>query len=416
MVSLESVSARQVYFEQTITRLLSYWLEHEAVQEVKLELLDAERDNILNAIMLSLEMPTVWLLTKDLIESFHKYMIRRGFTEVWQGGLGKAIDVARTQEDIDAETMLTALLAANYLGASNYKEAVRAYRRVIRLARVSGNLFEEARACTNLGSHLIDQGFWRRSEVLCSHGLKIFEDLGHQQGIAHSHRDLGFLYVRQEKWQDAEGHLKKACHMWEELQDDYKLMYGYQNLAVLYLEMNQAEPAFPYINKALNKAKSSGGDAFLSALYMTLGVAHLLQEDFSLAEQHLKESEKIAQMYNDSFVLAQVVRHIGDVYEARKDYARACEYFELSAKRFRDMGNWNIEIEALGSLAECQILSDDFDKALKTLKRIEALLVKFDAKQREYYGRGLAEAYDSLREKGILTSSLDKWTRAFDEM
>lgn len=418
----DAVSSRQVFFEQTITRLVTYWAVNEAVKNVDIELLDLEWENILTTIMLSLELPAMWEETKDLMEAFHKYMIRQGRTEVWRTLLGKAIDVSRQRQDIHGEATLTAFLAENCITASNRKEGVSLYRQAIRLARVSGNRIEKARIFVNLGFHFIEEGYGRRSEVLLTHALRIYEDLNHQQGIADSKRNLGTLYLRQGKWDAAEKHLKKVVQMSEQMNDDYKVVVVYCNLGVLFLERTQGKKALPYTQKALlytqkaiDKAELIGAKPILGTLYMNLGLAHLLEDNVAQAEHYLRKAEPIFQASKDAFSLAQVVRHIGDVYEAKKDYAQACEYYELSIKRFQAMGNWSFEIESLTPLAYCQILSDDFANALKTIARAETLLVKYDAYWQERYSSRLEKLYDVLRDKKVLTSKSDNQTQVFDE-
>ena len=86
----------------------------------------------------------------------------------------KAIAAARQMGDVDGEITLTAFLARLSQRQSRGPDVVRLYARVIRLAKRTGNRYEEARACSNLGYYYIDGGHWWRSEVLSCHALATF--------------------------------------------------------------------------------------------------------------------------------------------------------------------------------------------------------------------------------------------------
>ena len=249
------------FFQQRLQDLLSYWRDHEAVQQLQFAVLDRERETILKVIMLGLDIAPLWSLVRPLIVALTPYMERRGHWEAWHGVLQKAIGVAQKVTDHNAETTLTALLARLSQRMSRPQDVVTYYRRTIRLARQTGNRFEEARACSNLGFLYVDGGHWWRSEVLSRHALAIFEELNSDHGQAHTHNHLGVLYTRQRRWEDAEQHLLQACSIWQRQKDDHDLIYGLLNLGLLYDEQVIPEKAIEVLRSALKLTETSGGHA-----------------------------------------------------------------------------------------------------------------------------------------------------------
>jgi tetratricopeptide (TPR) repeat protein len=223
------------FFQQRLQTLLTHWRDYPAVQQVQVAVLDREREVILKVINLGLECAPLWPLVHPLLVAFTPYMERRGHWAAWHTILQRAIAVAQQLSDLSAETTLTALLARLSQRMSRPQDVVRYYRRALRLARQTGNRFEMARACSNLGFHYIDRGHWWRSEVLSRSALVIFEELGSNHGQAHTHNHLGLLYIRQRRWSEAEAHLKNACEVWETMADQHSLISGYNNLGVLYM-------------------------------------------------------------------------------------------------------------------------------------------------------------------------------------
>ena len=262
-----------VYFQDRIMRGLEYWRDHPAIRELKVAILDGERETILTVIGLGLEFPPAWLLVKQLIVALTPYMERRGHWDGWHGVLQKAIAAAQRAGDVGSEITLTALLARLSQRMSRPADVVTYYCRTMRLARQTGNRFEEARACSNLGFHYIARGRWWRAEVLNCKALVLFDELASRHGQAHTHNHLGLLYTRQRRWSEAETHLKSACTLWEKIGDQHSIIYGYENLSVLYIDMGQPTEALPWLEKAYHQVNLTGEKAVLGGILSNMGMA-----------------------------------------------------------------------------------------------------------------------------------------------
>ncbi|MBV7339468.1 tetratricopeptide repeat protein, partial [Chloroflexi bacterium TSY] len=169
-------------FRQHVLRYVRFWGDHDAVTTVDVPTLEPQRDNILKVMSLALDMPETWSLLRPLLIAFAPFMERRGYWDLWNRILQRAIAAAQKVADLDGEITLTALLARLYQRRSRPTETIYHYRRVIQLARKTDNRFEEARACSNLGYLFIDEGHWWRSEVLSRHALAVFEELRSEHG------------------------------------------------------------------------------------------------------------------------------------------------------------------------------------------------------------------------------------------
>ncbi|MBV7338385.1 hypothetical protein KFU94_61195, partial [Chloroflexi bacterium TSY] len=144
------------YFVQRVLHMVKQWNATEAIHEVDVTILDHEYESVTGAISLGLTLEQGWAIVKPLIIAFTPFMERRGHWHTWHLILERAIDRAHSAEDLDGEITLTALLGRLCQRESRPKDVVYYYRRVIRMAQRSGNRFEEARACSNLGYAYID--------------------------------------------------------------------------------------------------------------------------------------------------------------------------------------------------------------------------------------------------------------------
>jgi tetratricopeptide (TPR) repeat protein len=307
-----------VYFQDRIMRGLEYWRDHPAIRELKVAILDGERETILTVIGLGLEFPPAWFLVKQLIVALTPYMERRGHWDGWHGVLQKAIAAAQRADDVGSEITLTALLARLSQRMSRPADVVTYYRRAMRLARQTGNRFEEARTCSNLGYLYIDSGHWWRSEVLSCHALSLFNALASAHGQAHTHNHLGVLYTRQKQWRKAERHLLDAYELWNRTNDQHGLMSIHGNLGRLYNDMEQPLDAIAHLKLALDCASTTGDESTSGTLLINIAVGYMKQGNVELAYQYAHDAEHILSKFSDELQLAYVW-HQRSLFHLRND-------------------------------------------------------------------------------------------------
>lgn len=329
------------YFQERIVRGLQYWQEHEAIRELKVAILDREREAILTVISLGLEFQPAWPLVKQLIVALTPYMERRGHWEEWHDILQKAIVAAQHVNDVSGETTLTALLARLSQRMSRPADVVKYYCRTIRLARQADNRFEEARACSNLVYLYIDGGHWWRAEVLSAHALAIFQELGSAHGQAHTHNHLGVLYIRQQMWHNAENHLQQACKIWQQGNDEHSLIYGLVNLGLLYNEQMAADKAVAVLHKAVPLIEASGEQSLLGGVLNNPAIAHRFNGNYTEALQLALRAEKIHHRFALNLELAQVWHNLGLIYIGIGEVAAARRTLEDSREMYDRLNHSN---------------------------------------------------------------------------
>ncbi|MEZ4863493.1 MAG: tetratricopeptide repeat protein [Caldilineaceae bacterium] len=334
-----TAEVRVHFFQERIVRMVTHWRDHPAVQQLEVAYLDRERDAILKAISLGLDFDLAWPLVKPLVIALTPYMERRGHWDAWYTLLNRAIATAQKLTDLNGETTLTALLARLCQRMSRPQEVVHYYRRSIRLARQTGNRFEEARACSNLGFLYIDGGHWWRAEALSYHALAIFEGLESAHGQAHTHNHLGVLFVRQRQWDSAEIHLQRACEIWRQQNDVHSLIYGFLNLGLLYGEQAMPEKAVDVLNRALQFAESSGEQSLVGGILNNLAIAHRFSGNFREALRLALEAEKLHRHFSLKLELAQVWHNLGLIYTCIGELIIAIRFLEASKRMYLQLNH-----------------------------------------------------------------------------
>ncbi|HRW05444.1 MAG TPA: tetratricopeptide repeat protein [Caldilineaceae bacterium] len=344
------------FFQQRVVRMVTHWRDHDAVQQLEVAYLDREREAILKAINLGLDFTPAWPLVKPLIVALTPYMERRGHWDAWEIVLQRARNVAKQEADLEAETTFTALLARLCNRMSKIKDVIYYYRQTIYLARRTGNRFEEARACSNLGYFYVDHGHWWRSRILSCHALTIFEALENRHGLAHTHNHLGVLYVRQRQWAQAEQHLSHACSIWEELEDGHSLIYGYLNLGLLHIERGVPAQAIPILHSDVELIERLGERSLLGNVLNNLSVAYRLTGNYTNAMQLARQAEAVYRQFSLGLELAQAQHNLGLIHLSIGEIELAKELLKAAKQGY-------LQFNYTAGLA---MLADDW-KALTTI-------------------------------------------------
>lgn len=362
------------FFHRRILLNAQYWCDYVKDKAVDTTALEGERERIVKAIAFALDLTAAWSLVYELIVNFSPFMERRGYWEIWNQSLNRAIEVARQIEDINGVITLSVLLARLLQRQSQLRQAISHYHRVIRLARQSKNLYEEARACTNLGFLYIEEGHWYRAEVLCGYALTIFETINSDHGRAHTENHLGILYTRQRSWGKAKSHLEQACILWQAMNDQHGLMRGLINQGLLHNDMEQYNEALSFLEKALQLAKLTGEETEIGTIYLNMGIAHGQKGELARAEAFTWQAEAIFRRISNSLHLILVWNNLGIVYTGQKKWKEAREYLEMALATSRDLKIVPAEVDALQGLLEYELARQNYQQAARSLSRLESFI------------------------------------------
>ena len=404
VLSLDNKQSRTEYFYNIVLINLTYWQNWlDTIEDLNVEDLDDERDNVVKAIMLALDLgKPAWPDVCQLMITFSPYMERRGQWGIWKAILHQAISLAEQAGDEPKTATLSALLARLLYRQSRFQESIAYYRQTIRISRKVGDHFEEARACTNLGFFFIEQGQWHRAEVLCRHALVRFSQIGSKHGIAHTNNHLGFLYTQKGYYDKAQHHLERAYAIWQDIEDDYGLMLGSMNLGVLYVYRQTFDEALFYSRNALDLANQTGEEKELGAIYTNIGMTYLKMGNLAEARRNSLEAERICQRFFDRFGLAEVQENLGKICLELKDYEAASWYLETALSTWRKSGNKQGEIQTKIYLTEYEMARGNLKLAGDWLAQAEILL-KQQAESAGY--RRMRSQIDKIRHSLVNVSS-----------
>ncbi|MEZ4862383.1 MAG: tetratricopeptide repeat protein [Caldilineaceae bacterium] len=345
-----------------------------AVHSVTNKLSDEERVQACHILDFGLRTLAAWPQARDLTIALAPYVERSGHWGSWRRQLERALELADLQSDNESKISLLMLRARIAQRQGWLQETIFTYRRVILLARQSGNRFDEARACTNLGYLFIDAGCYWRAAVLCHHALALFEQLQNAHGLAHTHNHLGLLYTRQGDYAQAEQALNRACALWQRAQDHHRLFLVYTNLGLLYIECGQPDQALNYLEMARAEAEISGEQVWIAKTWNNLGLVQIKRGDLEQAESYFTQAHAIFSTFDQRLELANTQHNLGLLYQYRAQWQAARPLLESAQTAFADIGNRVEEMKVLVALTACAAVAAGFTVSSEHRQRLAFLL------------------------------------------
>lgn len=402
IVALDSEQHCIDFFRESTLAILQHWQNQPAIKTLDLARLDQDREEIIRVILFALQLHEAWPVVDKLIVDFSPYMERRSYLEMWQRVITQAIEVAQQLGDSAAEVQLSVFIARLLNRQNKPKAVITAYRRTIRLARQVGDLFNEARACTNLGYLYIEHGRrWYRAEVLCCHALSIFGQLDNgRHGQAHTENHLGALYTRQCRWEAARLHLERACALWQAMGDDHGLMYGFMNLGALYIEIESPDLALGYLDQALQQAELTGEKAVIGVIYLNIGYAYRLKGQPDQAELYARQAEGNFRQFSNTLYLPWAWLNLGEALIDQGEWQKAETFLQSAMEIWRKENDTYGQIKALMAKLEYELARKNLSNATTCLTELVSLV----------------KEHRQPEQRHQLQSQLQKYRRSLDQL
>ncbi|MFK7804056.1 MAG: tetratricopeptide repeat protein [Anaerolineae bacterium] len=366
-------TAERTFFDERIHVMLDHWKNNEALQAADVEKLDREKEGILKAIQLGLEIDPAWAAIRELILALTSFMERRGYWQEWQTIVEKGLEVAERQRDRAGELELLTIRGRLLQNQKKMDAVVKNYVRVIRQARQLGDQIAEARACSNLGFALIERNHWWRSEVFSCHALKIFEDNEHLHGQAHTNNHLGVLSLYKQDFAQAESFFMTACSIWEKMGPSADLHTGLENLGHLYAKSNRPLDALKALEEALDIAENYQIIGSIPIIYINFSVTHLKLGNLALATNFARRAEGLFKEQANLFGICKAWENLGLIEIENQKWKVAEHYFESAQNGFKSLNVIEDQIRITGHKLKLFRSSDQVNQVQQIISNLNLI-------------------------------------------
>ena len=308
-------------------RYIDYTLAYIAAHRKDYELLEQE----MNVIMAALDAAHTLHMPRQLVQgvcAFAPYLLMRGFYDLANGHLQRALAAAQAQHDAHghASTLL-------YLGEIAQKQGVYAlaesrFKEGLALARSSHNTERISALLNDLGWVTWKQGNYTLAEAHLKEGLALARQLNDDERVCSILKTLGSVVGSQGDYTKEKAYLQEGLIIARRLKDDEQICIFLINLGVTVGEQGKHLVAEEYFLEGLEIARIIGHREWESALLSNLGGAASEQENYKQAEFYFQEGLIVANQIGHREWVSLLLLNLGMTTRKQSKYDQAKSYLE----------------------------------------------------------------------------------------
>jgi len=283
-----------------------------------------------------------------------------------------AFTLAQKEFEIAKRTEVSKLMAsalntqgATFLLKSDYPNALKYFRKSIKITEELGDKIGTARTYNNIGLIYDDQGKYPNALKYYHKSLKIAEELGDKIGTAGTYNNIGLIYYKQGDCPNSLKYYHKALKINKEFDNKRWIAINYNNIGNIYNYQGDYPKALKYYHKSLKIEKELGEKSEIASSYSGIGLIYAKQGDYPEALKYFHKSLNIKKELKDKNGMASSYGNIGNLYTNIDEYGKAFVNLSKTLGIAKEIGSLPIEKGAYDALTELYEKQKDYKNAFK---------------------------------------------------
>lgn len=342
-------------------------------------LVNADYDNFLRALEITLEEPDTFNLAYRLTQSLYSVVFGYADWDRWLIYLKRTLAMSQQLKRQYEEAKLQELIGDLLYHTGNLKEAEELYQKASRLYGKLGHLAYQSRVVAMLATLRDLQGNTTEGLNLCIKALSIAKKSKDDWAIAHANLNLSHIYKRARNWEQSLKTAQKAYDIYVELGKSSLIVKALMNFIAIRSELGHWKEVEEYSEELLRLLKTTDDVHTLSQLKNNLGIAAFSQGQYKTAESAWQEALRLHSQIQEPTELASLYNNLGMVYTKLQEGDVAEEMLKKAIAAYHLLGdtyNWANSLDNLADLYEIQgktaVCQQVLQKAIDGLQAIKA--------------------------------------------
>jgi sensor histidine kinase YesM len=159
---------------------------------------------------------------------------------------------------------------------------------------------------------------------------EIERSINNELGLAINYQNIGYAKDAQGKTEEALDYFQKSLNINNRINNVFGIIICNSSVSSIYIKQGKPQEAITLITTNFDAVKKLGNQEFLSYYYLNLGWAQSKLNKFSEAENNLNTGLEIAKKYNFALEQSYAYSHLYELYQQKKEYKKALEFYKLS--------------------------------------------------------------------------------------
>lgn len=300
--------------------------------------------------------------TEKLDQSLAYTLNNMGVVTRVKGDYEKAIAYSEASLNLTKDSLLTAS-AYNNIGSCKrniglYEAALKAYLKAVKIYDKKKDLKNQAIINNNIGLVYKSLEMNEKAKSYHQRAIITYEELKEKKGLSEAYNNLAIVYAYQDSLDNALYYFKKSLKIEENLKDRRGIAESLNNVGGVYYYMEKIDSALIFFNSALKLEYSIKNFAGLASSYNNIGDVHLYNQQFNEAQKCFDSAYVYAKKSKSAFDIENTLNYYALLYEAKKDYKKASEYYKLK-------GEFHDSVQKLSNIKQLQELETKYQTAKK---------------------------------------------------
>lgn len=352
--SAMSTAQPDTHFVQSIEAAIAYWRANtRELKEEGIVALDAERQNLLQAVRFGLRMPQLRQEAARLALQLYLLLDRRAHWREWIPVLEEAAASCDGQNPA-LQCALRNRLGQLYRRERRLEEAIATHLSAAALARRGDDFQAEAESYFHLAEDYRVQRNYERAQQYAEAALEQFRQLGSERKwIAGALNTLGIIATWRGDLPEAEGWLREAVACWRELQQPTELARALSNLGGVLRNGQQYEEARRCYLQAREHLAGTASELDKVKAEIALGGLYFEEGEYAAAEAAFRAADSpYLRRSGHAYYRAYVAQGLGNVFLKQGQLAEAEDKLHRSVQLWRRAQDRLMLANTLGTLAE----------------------------------------------------------------
>jgi len=255
------------------------------------------------------------------------------------------------------------------LGRANFDEALARTREALRIQIETGDEWSQAGSLHNIGAIYDQKGEYSESLVYYQRALEIRERLGNPAHIADVQHNLAVTYTILGRYEQAQNHYLRALEQRRADRDELGVAIESFSLGKVFRYQGRYAASLASIEESLRifRRLEETGRWYVEAL-ADHGNALSLLARFDEAAPVLEEALSLAREQEETALVAQALKFLGDRLFYMADFGAAREPYGRAEEAAKESGNPYVVLAVRVDIARNELMSDNAARAVPILE------------------------------------------------
>ncbi|HMG72939.1 MAG TPA: tetratricopeptide repeat protein [Pyrinomonadaceae bacterium] len=261
----------KLFLNRYLDRFVRYAKSNSSTNRVHLDMIEEERDNILNTLDFLIELHD-WRRFMIVYSAIVRFLDLRGY---WDDSIKRgeqAINVSYNLGDRDEIAYVAHCLAIAYQQRGSLTQARKLYDESLEIRKASGDQRNVARILYQLADLTQEEGDLDQAKQLFQESLDILIELGDESGAATSKNALGAVLLRQGDTSGGKQLCGESVATFKKIANEHKTAHALQNLGTIARDEGNHVEARKLYNESLEIARKLGDKKSMATTLTSLGI------------------------------------------------------------------------------------------------------------------------------------------------